>query len=173
MSRQLSYRLRLLTERPSSFQFVEGSANMGQICLDLAGDVAQIGHRVHDLHRLRERVVTNFVRPLNVLRHPASKVQIVRSFHQCLKMKICPDAPEFVKSVLQTFGHKVNVLIVLILVRLHRAGVGLVGQQLRFSGQRMYQLAVTGQQTSAESPQLAVLFAQAELDGEPVHLIPH
>jgi len=48
---------------------------MGQICLDLTGDVAQIGHRVHDLHRLRERIVTNFVRPLNVLRHPASKVQ--------------------------------------------------------------------------------------------------
>lgn len=82
------------------------------------------------------------------------------------------DGPEFEEGVLERFGDEVDVLVVLVLVRLDGAHVGLVGQQLRLAGQRVHQFSVAGQQSGAVRLQPAVLFAQAELHREPVHLRP-
>ena len=56
---------------------MEGGADVGQVDLDLIGDVRQISDGIHQLHRLRVRVVIDLARSAVVLVDPATEKKTV------------------------------------------------------------------------------------------------
>ena len=79
-------------------------------------------------------------------------------------------APELVHGVLEALCDVVDLLVGLVVVRLHGCRGRVELAQLGLVGERVEQLAVGGEQAGAVGAHLAVLPAEAELDGEPVEL---
>lgn len=77
---------------------------------------------------------------------------------------------ELVLGILETLGHIVDGLILLILVGLHCSHSWLEGAMLALVADGVQQLAVGAEQTGTVGLNLTVLLAQTELHGEPVDL---
>ena len=79
-------------------------------------------------------------------------------------------APELVHGVLEALRDVVDLLVGLVVVRLHGGRGRVELAQLGLVGERVEQLAVGGEQAGPVGADFAVLPAEAELDGEPVEL---
>ena len=110
-----------------SFKFLQSGAHVSQIRLDLFGNVRQFGDGIDDFGRLRERIVANFIGSSNILSYPAPLMQ--NSYNEKLYEIVQFDKirPEFLQGIFKTLGHKVDVLVVLILVSLNCASVWIKG----------------------------------------------
>lgn len=129
-------------------QLLNSIGQMKNLRVHLVHQCLQFVHRVENLNALGVRVETH----LEGTRHGAH-----------------PTA-ELVLGILETLGHIVDGLILLILVGLHSSHSGLEGAMLALVADGVQQLAVGAEQTGTVGLHLTVLLAQTELDGEPVDL---
>lgn len=121
---------------------------MQDLCVELGDQRVQFIDGVEDLDALGVRVESH----LEGARHGGDP------------------APELLLGVLEALGHEVDGLVLLVLVRLQGGGGRIEGAQLGLVADGVQKLPVGGQQTGTVRLDFTILFAQSELDSEPVDL---
>lgn len=97
-----------------------------------------------------------------------SAIELAEHYAAMIHKSAC--IPEFVLGVLETFGHEIYGLVLLVLVRLHGRQGRFERPEFGFAGHGVQEFAVSGQQPGAVRLHLAVFLTQTEFDREPVHL---